>query len=399
MAAAQEVKRVQSYSELSWKQLVLLPLRSGSEVVKQFQCNGRSRTDRRPSSCRTKALSRWCILLLCCLPVAVSGQATLTSPVPGSTLAGPSVTFTWMAGTGTTRYDLWLGLSGPGSSSLYASGWLTTTSTTVPVLAAKGATVYARLYSYGSEGQQYNDYVFTEPTSIPAALVSPTAGSVLGVSNEIFTWSAGTDVTEYQLWLGLSGPGSSSLYVSGWLTTMSTLVPRLPARGTTVYARLYSYGGGGIQHNDYTFTEAGGALLSAFSCTNTSITGAGTDACMVTLNAAAPSGGLAVSLSSSSLAATVPATVMVPANATSIGFMTTVSSVGIAQPVTLTAVEGGVSETVALQLNAVLPTLSVGTSASPSTYGGAVTFAATISSGPTGSVTFDSNGEIGRAHV
>jgi len=122
------------------------------------------------------------------------------------------------------------------------------------------------------------------------------------------------------------------------------------------------------------------------------MTGSGTDACTVTLNAAAPSGGLAVSLSSSSLAATVPATVTVPANATSIGFMTTVSSVGIAQPVTLTAVGGGVSETVALQLNAVLPTLSVATSASPSTYGGALTFTATISTGPTGSVTFISSG-------
>ncbi|HUD14317.1 MAG TPA: choice-of-anchor D domain-containing protein [Terracidiphilus sp.] len=418
------------------------------------------------------------------MPVALFGQATLTSPAPGSTLAGTSVSFTWTAGTGTTRYDLWLGLNGPGSSSLYTTGWLTTTSTTVPSLPTKGATVYARLYSDGSEGEQYNDYIFTEPTSISAALISPTAGSVLGASNQMFTWTAGTAVTEYALWLGLSpgsynlyatgwltttsitvpilaakgatvyarlysdgsggeqyndyifteptsipaalisptagsvlgasnlmftwtagtavtgydlylglsGPGSSSLYTSGWLTTTSATVPRLPAKGTTVYARLYSDGSGGEQYNDYTYTEAGGALLSAFSCTSVSLTGAGTDACTVTLNAAAPSGGLAVSLSSSSLAATVPATVTVPANATSVGFMTTVSSVGTAQPVTLTAVGGGVSETVALQLNPDLPTLSVATSASPSTYGGALTFTATISTDPTGFVTFDSNG-------
>jgi Bacterial Ig-like domain (group 3)/Abnormal spindle-like microcephaly-assoc'd, ASPM-SPD-2-Hydin len=331
-------------------------------------------------------------VVFCCLPAALFGQATLTSPAAGSTLAGSSVTFTWTAGTGTTSYDLWLGLSGPGSSSLYNSGWLTATSTTVTTLPAKGATVYARLYSEGSEGEQYSDYIFTEATSAPAALISPTAGGVLGASNEMFTWTAGAEVTKYDLWLGLSGPGSSSLYNSGWLTTTSTTVTTLPAKGATVYARLYSLGSGGEQYNDYTYTEAGGALLSAFSCTSASMTGSGTDACTVTLNAAAPSGGLAVSLSSSNLAATVPATVTVPASATSMGFVTTVSSVGTAQPVTLTAVGGGVSETVALQLNADIPTLSVATSTSPSTYGGALTFTATISTDPTGSVTFDSGG-------
>jgi hypothetical protein len=322
-------------------------------------------------------------------PTSIS--AALISPTAGSVLGASNQMFTWTAGTAVTEYDLWLGLS-PGSYNLYATGWLTATSTTVPILAAKGATVYARLYSDGSGGEQYNDYIFTEPTSIPAALISPTAGSVLGASNDMFTWSTGSEVTEYQLYLGLSGPGSSSLYTSGWLTTTSATVPRLPARGTTVYARLYSDGSGGEQYNDYTYTEAGGALLSAFSCTSVSLTGAGTDACTVTLNAAAPSGGLAVSLSSSSLAAAVPATVTVPANATSVGFMTTVSSVGTAQPVTLTAVGGGVSETVALQLNPNIPTLSVATSASPSNYGGALTFTARISTDPTGFVTFDSNG-------
>jgi hypothetical protein len=484
MATAQEVKCVQTYSELSQKQRVVFPLRSGSKIANGFQCKDRSRTDQCHGSRHPQVCSRLCIVLLCCLPAALFGQATLTSPVPGSTLAGPSVTFTWTAGTGTTSYDLWLGLSGPGSSSLYATGWLTTTSTTVPSLPtkgatvyarlyslgsggekyndyiftesmgmpaalisptagsglgasnqiftwtagtagteydlwlglspgsynlyatgwltttsttvpslpAKGATVYARLYSLGSGGEQYSDYIFTEPTSMPAAMVSPTAGSLLGSANQTFTWTAGTAVTEYDLWLGLNGPGSSSLYTTGWLTTTSTTVPRLPANGATVYARLYSNGSGGEQYSDYTFREAGGALLSGFSCTSTSMTGSGTDACTVTLNAAAPSGGLAVSLSSSNLAATVPANVMIPASAISVGFITTVSSVGTAQPVTLTAVGGGVSETVFLQLNADLPTLSVATSASPSTYGGALTFTATLSTDPAGSVTFDSGG-------
>ena len=83
----------------------------------------------------------------------------------------------------------------------------------------------------------------------------PTAGSTLGTSNVQFTWTAGTGVTEYQLWLGLSGPGSSSLYTSGWLATTSTTVTSLPAKGAAVYARLYSMVNGAVEYNDYTYIE------------------------------------------------------------------------------------------------------------------------------------------------
>ena len=98
------------------------------------------------------------------------------------------------------------------------------------------------------------------------------------------------------------------------------------------------------------------AALTALSCNNSSITGSGTDACTVTLNAAAPSKGLSVSLSSSNAAVTVPATVTVPANATSAGFTATVSSVSTAQTVALTANAGGVSESFSLTLGAATAT-------------------------------------------
>jgi serine protease len=106
---------------------------------------------------------------------------------------------------------------------------------------------------------EYNDYTYTEaaPAGTPATMISPTSGSTLGTSNVVFTWTAGTGATEYQLWLGLSGPGSSSLYASGWLPTptTSTTVTSLPAKGATVYARLYSLVNGAVQYNDYTYIE------------------------------------------------------------------------------------------------------------------------------------------------
>jgi hypothetical protein len=94
------------------------------------------------------------------------------------------------------------------------------------------------------------------------------------------------------------------------------------------------------------------ATLSTFSCSSASMTESGSDNCTVMLTAAPVSGGLTVSLASSSAAVTVPATLIVPANATSAGFTATVSSVTSAQAVTLTASAGSVSKTFALQLNA-----------------------------------------------
>src|ERR1035438_6853965 len=239
--ATQEVKCVQTFSELSQRHLVRLPLRTGSQTLYPFPCNDRLRSDQRHSPSRAQICSRLPILLLlfCCLPVALIGQASLTSPAPGSVLAGSSVTFTWTTGAGVTDYDLWLGTSGPGSSSLYASGLTTATSVTVTSLPAKAVTVYARLYSIINGVSHYNDYTYTE-AGTPATMISPTSGSTLGTSNVKFTWTAGAGVTDYDLWLGTNGPGSSSLYVSGLTTATSVTVTSIPAKGVKVYARLYS---------------------------------------------------------------------------------------------------------------------------------------------------------------
>ncbi|MGD0629881.1 MAG: IPT/TIG domain-containing protein, partial [Terracidiphilus sp.] len=182
--------------------------------------------------------------------------AAMISPIQGSTLGTSNVKFTWTAGFGVTQSNLWVGLSGPGSANLYSSGWSASTSATVPSLPAKGATVYARLYSDVNGVIKYIDYTYTEtPLGIPATMITPMQGSTLGTSNVMFTWTAGTGATRYNLYLGLSGPGSSSLFTSGWSPSMSATVPSLPAKGVTVYARLYSDVNGVTQYNDYTYIE------------------------------------------------------------------------------------------------------------------------------------------------
>jgi hypothetical protein len=191
--------------------------------------------------------------------IAVSGSAkqlaALTSPAPGSTLSGPDRIFTWTAGFGVSQFSLWLGANGPGSSNIFHTSSTNATSATVTGIPTKGVTIYARLYSVIGRVSQYTDYVYTEATSVPAALTAPVPGSTLGVSSVMFSWSAGTFVSQYELFLGSSGQGSSNLYNSGWTTANSVILPTLPAKGAKVYARLFSEGSGGTQYVDYTYTE------------------------------------------------------------------------------------------------------------------------------------------------
>ncbi len=106
-------------------------------------------------------------------------------------------------------------------------------------------------------------------------------------------------------------------------------------------------------------TGTGVPVLSGLTCSKGSMTGVGTDSCTVTLNAAAVSPGVLVSLASNNSAVVVPASVTVPAGVTTATFSAIVASVSTAQAVTLTASTSGVSKIFALQLGSGVPTLNV----------------------------------------
>jgi hypothetical protein len=99
------------------------------------------------------------------------GRATLVSPAPGSTLAGPVNTFTWTTGpAGTTTYYLWVGTSF-GTNNLVNMG-LHTTSLTV-TLPTNGATLYVRLWSVINGVFVYQDYTYTEFNAGQAMVIAP----------------------------------------------------------------------------------------------------------------------------------------------------------------------------------------------------------------------------------
>jgi hypothetical protein len=89
--------------------------------------------------------------------------AVLTTPTPGSTLAGSSVTFSWTAGTNATGYALWVGNSPTNADNLYYSGEKapTVTSLTVNGLPTNGETIYVRLITYYASGSVYTTYTYT----------------------------------------------------------------------------------------------------------------------------------------------------------------------------------------------------------------------------------------------
>jgi hypothetical protein len=81
------------------------------------------------------------------LPTGPENIAVMTTPAPGSTFTGTTVTFNWAAGAASSAY--WLDLGNvPGGNQYYQSGNLGTALTaTVNSLPTDGSTVYATLYS------------------------------------------------------------------------------------------------------------------------------------------------------------------------------------------------------------------------------------------------------------
>ncbi|KKN47556.1 hypothetical protein LCGC14_0661610, partial [marine sediment metagenome] len=91
------------------------------------------------------------------------GNSQLTSPKPGSRLAGTDIVFKWMAITGAIGYQLKVG-STLGGSEFSDSGILApdVLSASVSGLPQDGSIVYVRLFTNfeGRSGEDYNDYLF-----------------------------------------------------------------------------------------------------------------------------------------------------------------------------------------------------------------------------------------------
>ena len=103
-------------------------------------------------------------------------ETSITSPTPGSTLSGSSVTFTWKATTGASDYVLYVGTTGVGSKNIYASSSaITATSQAVTGLPTSG-TIYVRVWSQVGGFWTSVDFTYTGGTATGGTVsVSPTS--------------------------------------------------------------------------------------------------------------------------------------------------------------------------------------------------------------------------------
>ena len=71
----------------------------------------------------------------------------------------------------------------------------------------------------------------------------------------VFTWSTGSCVTAYTLFVGTS-KGAGDIFQSTPGVTFQATVTNLPTNGSTVFVRLSSLIGGVTQNADYTYTAS-----------------------------------------------------------------------------------------------------------------------------------------------
>jgi hypothetical protein len=196
------------------------------------------------------------------------------------------------------------------------------------------------------------------PPSAPGKpmLASPVMNATISQQPVTFDWADVPGATSYQIQIDDSSTPSSPFVLD---RTVS--VSQLTSTGVTFAAgRVHSWRvrarnvtGTGPWSDVFRFTPQSTSTtpaLSSLTVTPTSVTGPTSAQGRVTLTAAAPAGGFAVSLSSSSAAATVPASVTVPQGTTSVTFEVRTTSVTASTSVTLTAIAAGLTRTATLSV-------------------------------------------------
>ena len=191
------------------------------------------------------------------------------------------------------------------------------------------------------------------PSAQPAAptLVSPAANAT-PAQPVAFDWTDVANGATYEIQIDNTSTISSPFVASATVTVSQATIGGLPAQPLWWRVRARSSAGvAGAFSSTRAFTPQGTVASAAFSAVSVnpaSVVGGNSSQGTVTLTAAAPSGGFAVTLAANSSASTVPASVTVAQGATSTAFTIATSGVTASTPVTITASAGGVTRTTTL---------------------------------------------------
>ncbi|AHG92457.1 hypothetical protein J421_4922 (plasmid) [Gemmatirosa kalamazoonensis] len=194
------------------------------------------------------------------------------------------------------------------------------------------------------------------PTPTAPTLLSP-AVDATPAQPVRFDWSDVTGAARYVIEIDDENTFAAPLVTSATVTTSAATLGGLPARRLWWRVRAQNSAGtfgpyaAARRFTPLAATTTTTAALASVAVSPTSVTGGGTPNGTVALTAAAPSGGIVVTLSDNSAAASVPTSVTVPAGATSATFAISTSAVAGATSVTITATAGGVTRTATLTVN------------------------------------------------
>jgi hypothetical protein len=182
-----------------------------------------------------------------------SGSAHLTYPTNGATNIDPYAAFTWTTIQNAQSYSLWVGTS-PGTSNVYSSGPLTTSSQVIPGL-LQNTTYFVRLFTQTSQGTSSADASFTTGLGL-AHLTAPAANAPAVDPFQPFRWNSVPGAQFYYLWVGTT-PGASDVYSTGSVpsSVTSTVVSGLLG-GLTYYARMWTFINNGWSAVSTTFSTA-----------------------------------------------------------------------------------------------------------------------------------------------
>jgi FG-GAP-like repeat len=189
------------------------------------------------------------------------------------------------------------------------------------------------------------------PTPTAPSLISPANASTPDQPVTL-DWADVNAATRYRVQIDDSSSFATPLVVDQTVTASQFTAPTLAVREHFWRVRgINSAGVSGPFSAVRRFTprsQPAPSSLSSVAASPSSVTGGNTATGTVRLTSAAPTGGFAVTLSSSSGTATVPAGVTVPAGATTATFPITTSAVTSSTAVTITASAGSVARTTTL---------------------------------------------------
>lgn len=178
------------------------------------------------------------------------GVASIISPVPGTTLSGTTVAFSWNVIPSATAY--WLDVGTAQGSGNLCAGATSGSQAACSAIPAEGQPVYVQLWTYVQGGWKAPvRYSYTAP--ILASMVAPAINSTFSASLATFSWTAAPGADDYWLDVG-TARGLGDLCGLATAATQYTCA-NLPVSGQTIYVQLWTHMGGAWQSPiEYVYT-------------------------------------------------------------------------------------------------------------------------------------------------